>query len=122
MTTPPPVVPSWLLAASDMVAVSVAMGASPFSWLHAELPVCDVDCLDGALYYEVLGAWGVPWARAPRPQFLKAWYTLSPKTRESLMDRYSLYFDVSEVLHQHRVISGIRCGGGGGGAKLCKRK
>lgn len=49
------------------------------------MAVCALDCADGELYYQVLGAWCVPWQRVPKAQFLKAWFALPAARRGELV-------------------------------------
>lgn len=64
----------WLTAATSLSAAQQAL-------LSEELPMCDLDCTDGALYYRVLVAWRVPWSRVPLESFLRAWLPLPAEDR-----------------------------------------
>lgn len=87
-------VPTWLRACSSLFFSSPDdangdnVGAAE---LLAELPVCDLECANGVLYYRVLRMWCVPWHLVPRPQFLKAWRSVDPRIAAALTERYKMY-------------------------------
>lgn len=65
----------------------------------SDLPVCALDCADGALYFEVLCAWCVPWADVPLAPFLAAWFALSEDTRRALLQERTAFVAELHVDH-----------------------
>lgn len=89
-----PAVPAWLWTASDVLRGLPLPGDSEEEEEEEEfllpeellaLPVCALDCADGALFYRVLGAWCVPWTDVPLAPFLAAWFALDAETRRALV-------------------------------------
>lgn len=61
------------------------------------LPVCAMDCADGAQYYRTLGAWCVPWADVPHAPFLAAWLALDAAERRALLEQYGAFAEELDV-------------------------
>lgn len=70
--------PPWLAAATSLSAAQQALEED-------DLPVCDLDCTDGALFYQVLSTWRVPWSAVPLSSFLRAWLPLPTEERRRLL-------------------------------------
>lgn len=88
MSSSPQVPPhpyAWLAAATDVEL-------DPIGDAVGLLPVCGLDCVDGALFYRTLAAWLVPFHKVPRAAFYSAWFALSPATRAELVARHNNAF------------------------------
>lgn len=89
----PPLLPAWLCAASSLAKEVVAAAAeeegevdqAAAPWVYGGLPVCELECTDGELYYCTLNAWGVDWPDVPFAHFLPAWFSLCNKRRKQLL-------------------------------------
>lgn len=104
--TMPAVMPEWLKTVSDVFrngqkAKGEQQQQQPppqeddnndaLQHLLVSLPVCDIDCADGALYYRVLSAWCVSWANVPKAPFLAAWFALSASMRRMLLQERMVF-------------------------------
>lgn len=91
----------WLQTASDLLQEVVCNSGDDDDGVvqFASLPVCELDCADGELYYRVLGAWLVPWSRVPKSPFLAAWCALSDKRRRGLLNKYKAFAEELDVKH-----------------------
>lgn len=76
-------IPDWLSAASHVI--------HRFAYEARALPVCEIDCADGDLYYRVLVAWHVPWVDVPQPQFMHAWGNLGAEEQRALLEQHGTF-------------------------------
>lgn len=74
---------AWLAAATDLdLDPSEAAGM---------LPVCGLDCSDGALFFRTLAAWLVKFENVPRAAFYPAWFALTPAARAELVQQHGAF-------------------------------
>jgi hypothetical protein len=89
-------IPAWLLAASDLdLDCDDADDVTP--WTATGMPVCELDCARGDLFYRTLKAWCVPWAKVPLAAFLPAWFALGKRRRDRILDDERLFADELDV-------------------------
>ena len=76
---------AWLAAATDL-------DLDPISEAVGLLPVCGLDCVDGAHFYRTLTAWLVPFQKVPRAAFYPVWFVVSSAARAELIARHNNAF------------------------------
>ena len=91
----------WLLPFSDLIAgmEDEGEGEGEDIFRHFQLlkvPVCEIDCSDGAQYYKTLAYWGVTWPNVSLAHFLPAWDALELSHRTELLESHRAF---AEELH-----------------------